>query len=72
MSLSRTLMMKMENLTPDDWENGILDSCIDFYNGYAFKSDDLLDEPIPESLMFSKWEISKKAEDSIMKAPKVG
>lgn len=34
-------------LPPDNWENGILDSCIDFYNGYAFKSDDLLDEPIP-------------------------
>ena len=32
-------------LPPQDWENGILDSCIDFLNGYAFKSEDLLDEP---------------------------
>ena len=35
-------------LPPSDWENGILDSCIDFLNGYAFKSDDLLDEPTPD------------------------
>ena len=34
-------------LPPSDWENGILDSCIEFLNGYAFKSDDLLDEPTP-------------------------
>lgn len=32
-------------LPPDNWENGTLGSCIDFLNGYAFKSDDLLDEP---------------------------
>lgn len=32
-------------LPPSDWENGILDSSIDFLNGYTFKSDDLLDEP---------------------------
>lgn len=35
-------------LPPSDWENGILDSCVDFLNGYAFKSDDLLDEPISD------------------------
>ena len=35
-------------LPPPDWENGIFDSCIDFLNGYAFKSDDLLDEPTPD------------------------
>ena len=35
-------------LPPSDWEDGILDSCIDFLNGYAFKSDDLLDEPTPD------------------------
>lgn len=29
-------------LPPDNWENGTLGSCIDFLNGYAFKSDDLL------------------------------
>ena len=47
-------------LPPDDWENGILDSCIDFYNGYAFKSDDLLDEPIPESFDVFKMGNIKK------------
>ena len=35
-------------LPPSDWENGILDSCVDFLNGYAFKSDDLLDEPVSD------------------------
>ena len=35
-------------LPPTDWENGILDSCIDFINGYAFKSDELLSEPLPD------------------------
>lgn len=32
-------------LPPLEWENGTLGDCIDFYNGYAFKSDDLLDTP---------------------------
>lgn len=32
-------------LPPAGWENGILDNCVEFLNGYAFKSDDLLDEP---------------------------
>lgn len=32
-------------LPPEEWENGTLESCVDFLNGYAFKSDDLLDEP---------------------------
>ena len=35
-------------LPPADWKTGILDNCIDFLNGYAFKSDDLLDEPTDE------------------------
>lgn len=35
-------------LPPTGWENGILDSCIDFINGYAFKSDELLSEPLPD------------------------
>lgn len=30
---------------PQDWEDGILDDIIDFYNGYAFKSKELLDSP---------------------------
>lgn len=34
---------------PDDWEEGILDDVVDFYNGYAFKSKELLDAPDPEN-----------------------
>lgn len=33
---------------PDDWKEGILDDIIEFSNGYAFKSNDLLDAPDPE------------------------
>lgn len=47
-------------LPPADWENGILGSCVDFYNGYAFKSDDLLDEPTPESFDVFKMGNIKK------------
>lgn len=41
-------------LPPDDWENGILGNCINFYNGYAFKSDDLLEEPTLNSFFVFK------------------
>ena len=33
---------------PDDWKEGILDDIIEFSNGYAFKSKELLDEPDSE------------------------
>ena len=32
-------------LPPLEWKRGILNDCIDFLNGYAFKTDDLFDEP---------------------------
>ena len=34
---------------PLGWEYSTLESCIDFLNGYAFKSEDLIDEEIPDS-----------------------
>lgn len=33
---------------PDDWEQGTLGDIIDFSNGYAFKSKELLDAPLPD------------------------
>lgn len=47
-------------LPPTDWENGILDSCIDFINGYAFKSDELLSEPLPDCYDVFKMRNIKK------------
>ena len=37
------------NELPFGWEYATLESCVDFLNGYAFKSDDLIDEEIPDS-----------------------
>ena len=34
---------------PDDWKEETLEEVIDFYNGYAFKSKELLDEPDPKN-----------------------
>lgn len=59
-------------LPPDNWENGTLGSCIDFLNGYAFKSDDLLDEPTDNCYDVFKMGNIKKAVDSIMMELKVG
>ena len=36
-------------LPPSGWNVDTLSSCVNFINGYAFKSDDLLDESIPNS-----------------------
>lgn len=30
---------------PEDWKEGVLEDVVDFYNGYAFKSNELLDVP---------------------------
>ena len=41
-------------LPPEDWEYGTLEDCIDFYNGYAFKSEDLSDYPTKNSFAVFK------------------
>ena len=30
---------------PEDWTEGVLEDVVDFFNGYAFKSSELLDAP---------------------------
>ena len=43
-----------------DWEVGTLSDIIDFYNGYAFKSTDLLNEPISDCYkVFKQGHIKK-------------
>lgn len=39
---------------PDDWTIGVLKDVIDFYNGYAFKSKNLLNEPNQNSFAVFK------------------
>lgn len=45
---------------PLGWEYTTLDSCVDFINGYAFKSEDLLNEPVPNSFDVFKMGHIKK------------
>lgn len=48
------------SLPPANWENGALESCIDFLNGYAFKSEELLDKPTKDSFDVFKMGNIKK------------
>ena len=47
-------------LPPEDWEYGTLEDCVDFYNGYAFKSEDLSDYPSESSYAVFKMGNIKK------------
>jgi len=39
---------RFNGVAPVDWEHGTLQDIVDFTNGYAFKSKDLLDTPMPD------------------------
>ena len=66
-------MMKMENLYPlMIGKTVFLIVVLTFITAMRSKAMTFLMNLFRKVLMFSKWEISKKAEDSIMKEPKVG
>lgn len=47
-------------MIPKGWRVGTLDECIDFYNGYAFKSNELLDLEVLDSYRVFKMGHIKK------------
>lgn len=51
---SMTWNEELEQEIPSKWKLGVLGDCIEFFNGYAFESDELLDEDVGDCFAIFK------------------